>query len=493
MAIIFILVTNFITPRNFNPLVPTHSDYFVCYTYAQTSWSFHDLLLPRPLFWIYLQVIGVFHEPSYFYLAMAIPAFIFIYLSFRLLDKFLNFSNRKTAQVIFYLASFSSAYFVQMFQLDVSGTLAGVFSMTSLLALHHYWTQDSNQKIYASISLIFFFLALETKPNLTFLILIAYILVNYLKPIKISFFISGVAFALSILVYISDKMRGSVWVQSSDSGSPYAVIIDPIKNLKLIAYYVAKSMNWPMALLALLSVLVLVYFKKWKTLLMFSISIPASLGTLSLLVNRPWEMYAWYPRLLFAALLLFSFEHFSVWIRQANLRHSERFTISITILITLALVFDGNFGTKQRDWFHYIYDYNRNIIQSLELMESENKTLIAGVSGPYHPFKDTKYIEIVYPNVTDVDLLLKKSEKSWNDISPQLTNGVYFENLDLSKYSRIYLLDRTGKIVSFISKLSLNRFPAHVQEEILQCVENFDVEKSGYISRSEGGQYECSF
>ena len=131
----YFIVSFYLFPKKFDLRIPTHSDFYVYYVYSQHGWTINDLLLPRPLFWVYLQILGTFHEPRNYYIGLAIPAFIFVYLFFRFLNQIIGFTNRFMAQGLFYLFAFTSSYFFQVFQLDVGGTLAGIFTIISLSAL----------------------------------------------------------------------------------------------------------------------------------------------------------------------------------------------------------------------------------------------------------------------------------------------------------------------------------------------------------------------
>lgn len=489
----YFFVSFFIFPRKFDLSIPTHSDYYVYYVYSQNGWTIKDLLLPRPLFWAYLQILGIFHEPRNYYLGLALPAFIFIYLFFRFLNQIVDFTNRYAIQVLFYSFVFTSSYFFQVFQLDVGGTLAGIFTVISLSSLYKYQRNVLESSRYLYFSFAFFILALETKPNFTVLSVSIYLFLSFkLRSIR-SIYFAAFSVLISISVFLTDKIRGSVWVQSSNSESPYAVAIDPIKNSKLIFFYIAKSMNWPLIFLTILSTLILVFYRSWRVVAIFALTIPASLATLSLLVNRPWEMYAWYPRIFFAAFNIIAFEIVIQKIKKANLKTNKLYNIFIFLTAILLTIADNNFGTTQNYWYRYIYSYNSNILRSLEKVHHGKDALLAGVNGPYHPFKNTEFINLNYPNLRGLKVLLKESEKPWNDMSPQLLNGIYFKDIIFSDFSVIYITNKTGNLVAVIDPKIIKNIQVSLQEEILQCIDDFNLTSKGQIVKIKSSNSNCSY
>jgi hypothetical protein len=377
--------------------------------------------------------------------------------------------------------------------LDVGGTLAGTFTVISLSALHKSQRNKFESKKLILMSLVFFLFAIETKPLFTILSVSIYIAVGIKFRNKRSIYLAGASLLISILIFLSDKIRGSVWVQSSNSDSPYAVIIDPFENVKLILFYIAKSMNWPLFLITILSILTLMLYRSWNVLMFFALAIPASLGSLSLLVNRPWEMYAWYPRMFFAALNLIAFETFTRKFSDSEFKTRVFIKIVIFQIVLLSAVADVNVGSTQNSWFRYVYSYNSNILESLKEIPGAERALIVGVNGPYHPFKNTNYINLNYPNLRNIKVLLKKSEKAWNDISPQQSNGIYFEELIYSDYTIIYLTNKTGNYIGAIDPKTIRNYKVSLQEDILQCVENFRIKRNVEIKRLRSSKSNCNY
>jgi hypothetical protein len=371
-------------------------------------------------------------------------------------------------------------------QLDFGGMLAGSFAVVSIW----FFMQAANSKrpsYLLFLSCIAIVISTAFKPNFPVLVLLIQLIFaiknKYIKQI-ITFIINS---SCILGIYLFDKFNESPFL-AVDEKSPYFVAFRPIQNLELVSYYIARALNPFLMFLIIILTLNLIRLRKYRIVLFFATMIPTTSIPISLLINRPWEMYSWYSLIPIGLYLVFALD-----ITVKNIRNRKlsitKFPVSIYILFTVSILFSQYQGNvSERGWFHYVQDYNQMLNISLVSIDnsSSQKILLSGLTGPYHQLKNTEFSQRVYPNLGNFDVLLRRAEEPWNEMSTRQSNGIYFENAKFSDYSKIYIFTTKGTLAGIVEAGELIGIPTNHVKSILYCsTEKFDLKFGVGIHSSE--------
>jgi hypothetical protein len=149
------------------------------------------------------------------------------------------------------------------------------------------------------------------------------------------------------------------------------------------------------------------------------------------------------------------------------------------LLVTFAaLVFSSKLNEPLVNWYLNINNYNRNMIASLKRLnelstihdfKSSKGVLVAGVRGPYHPYRHQAYILHQTPLPENYSLLLRKSETTWNDSSIHMGNSLYSDQLNISSFDFFIVYARDGSITRILSLDEMRATPDWQQMSVLAC------------------------
>ncbi len=450
-AIVFILIATLFQPGEFDIVTPQHSDYYRYFMISESRWQPTNWLLPRPLMLVYLKVAGIFHSPEVLFVLLALPALCFVALLANLMVRNGLVQSGSLPLVAFFLVSFGSPFFYPTFQYDYGGMLSGFFAVLAVgFGLKSLKGMGDSFAYCWLMPMLFTLLSVESKPTYSLSLLsLAFIGAVFIKGSKSKTMFLGVLFILG-WVFVKDKLLGSPFVASSNADSPYAVIINPIKNIQVLAFYVKNSFTGALFWVALLASITLLVYHEWKLWGLFVVVILSASMPMALLVNRQWDSYAWYSTVIVGVLIMVSVDRLWITINNSPRIKNKILSASGLSLILLGLIAHICTHHSAVEWTLANQQYNRNVLSALSLIQGsgEKKILLAGIHGPYHPLKNTAFVTRVFPNVGKFDVLLKKNERVWNDMSYEQTNGIYPDKINWADYSMVYLFDELGRMVT---------------------------------------------
>jgi hypothetical protein len=471
--VVFIVVVILFQPGELDLISPQHSDYYRYFMASESRWLPTHWLAPRPLSLAYVKIAGIFHRPDILFMLLSLPAMCFIVSLAYVTIKSGLIQGRMLPLVAFYFVSFGSPFFYLIFQFDFGGMLSGFFAVLAIsFGLKVVKEKNDSSAYWWSMPMLFTMLSIESKPTYSFsLLLLAFIGSVLIKGYKSKAMFLGVLFILG-WVFIKDKLLGSPFVASSSTVSPYAVVINPIKNIQVLAFYMKNAFTLPLFCITLLASMVLLFYRKWKLLGVFVVLAISASIPMALLVNRQWDTYAWYSTVIIGVLIMVAVSHLLVEIDEGrNIKNKALATITL-LLISIGLVTHALSQHNTVEWTLSNQHYNRNVLSALNLISNgvgEQKILIAGIQWPYNPFKNTEFINRVFPKIGKFDVLLRKNERVWNEMSHEQTNGIYLDKVNWSDYSTIYIFDKMGHIVAKQTTDNIKSMPQYKQSLLLYC------------------------
>jgi hypothetical protein len=467
---VFLLVMILFRPGGLDLTTPYHSDLYRYYIISESRWLPENWLMPRPLMVVYLKIAGIFHQPGTLFILLALPSIVFV----ALLAYFVNrngLSSGILPIVALGFVSFGSPFFYPIFQYDYGGMLGGVFAVIAASYAVKMAASNDNAGLQTGvIALIFVGCSIESKPNYSVLLLaFSVVLAFFYRNARSKFFSLGV-FVVLIFVFLKDKFFGSPFVAASGANSPYAVVVNPAVNFALLLRYISSAFTIPLAFSVALASIVLLLNREWKVLAAILLCAVSASVPMSLLANRPWFEYAWYTTAIFGLVVMMATSRLVSFARGGSER-KNRMAIIFLVLLFVGVIAHSFVRSPATDWTFSNQKYNRNIISSLHAInqQSNERVLLAGVQGPYHPLKNTAFVKEIFPNLGDGDVLLKKSERAWNDMSHEQTNGVYLGSVNYSGYKRIYAFDEAGRIGGVFSPDEVSMMPIYRQKIMFFC------------------------
>lgn len=476
-TVLIIIAAFFLTSLLFKPgyvdlTAPAHSDLYRYFLIAEAPWVASTWLTPRPLMIAYLKLAGVFHSPASLYVLLALPSMAFIVMLALVGSRISTVPISGLSIFLFGVTAFGMPYFFPMFQYDYGGMLSGFLAASAVYLVLPRADRPVAGKMWAWAMLLVW-ASLETKPTYG-LALLGVSAVATLLTRRRTYLLAtlGVAFILGA-VFVKDVLLGSIFIQSASTNNAYSVVIDIPRNIQALGFYVKNALTFPMQLAIAICVLAMLATRQWKLLLFIVVAAVGSSAPMALLVNRLWDIYAWFSTAIFAMLILLG----SAILQQQAARARAGGAVMAYLLIAAVsglLLFSAGSGSAAAEWASNNQRYNRHMLDMLSALEpqSSGRIIFAGARGPYHPLRNTKYIKRVFPAIYSFDILARKSEMSWNKMAAhELVNAVYSSELNLRGYSRVYVLSETGSLAGVYNPADLLAMPPGERSRILLCSE----------------------
>ena len=471
-AIVFVVIAMLFQPGEMDLINPQHSDFFRYFMISESRWLPASWLAPRPLMLAYLKIAGIFHRPEILFMLLALPAMCFV----ALLAYFVTRSGLTQGGILplvaFYLVAFGSPFFYPIFQFDYGGMLSGFFAVLAVsFGLKGVRECNGDSAYWWFIPIFFSMLSVESKPTYSFLLLsLAFSGAVFIKGNRSKGLFIGVLITLC-WVFIKDKLLGSPFVASSDAASPYAVVIDPIKNIHVLVFYIKNAFTTPLVWSTLLASIVFLVNREWKLLSLFVVLAISASMPMALLVNRQWDTYAWYSTAIIGVFIMVTFGRLLATINDSqNIKHKAlaAFTLLLISVSLIAHVCTRNPVVERTLAYQ---QYNRNVLSALNLPNESGggRILFAGIQGPYHPLRNTAFVERVFPKVGKFDVLLRRNERAWNEMSHEQINGIYLDKVNWADYSTIYVFDENGSMAAKLATDEIAGMAGYKRDLIFFC------------------------
>jgi hypothetical protein len=476
-ALFFVIIGLFFQPGEIDLITPSHSDGYLYLTMANDQWFPARWLSPRPLLYVYLHLIGLIHQLDIFFLLLTLPAFCFLTLLLSLVMKAGLSKQHLLPIAAFFFVSFGSPLFYPHFQLDVGGMLGACFAVLAINSALNAIKEKEGDSVYWWFMPIFFtLLSIESKPNYSFLLLsLAFIGALLVRGYRSKGIFVGV---LSVIcwVFIKDKLLGSPFLVSSETVSPYAVIIDPVKNIQALGFYIKNSFTTPLVWVCLLASIILLAHREWKLFSLFVILTLSASMPMALLVNRLWDTYAWYSTVIIGVLIMVAVSRLLDTINKKLNTFNKVLAITALFLISIGLMAHAFTQSHTMNWTLTNQHYNRNLMSALNRIntQGERKILLVGIHGPYHPLRNSVFMRQAFPNLGNFKVLLRKDELFWND-NIKKTKGIYLEEVNWADYSAIYSFDNDGRTVTRLTPDEIAKMPNDLRIVFLYCDQNIDM------------------
>lgn len=484
--ITFVIVSRFVNPISFDFFTPNHTDIYHYFVFSKTDLTWSFLLEPRPLSILFLHLIGFTSNFNFFLILLSIPAFLFVVISFMFFSNATNLQDNTWFGFIFYCFVFSSTYFVQVMQLDFGGMLAGFFAVIAIWCFMQA-SRNEHAVLLLFLSCITTIVSTGFKPNFPVLVLLIQLIFAIKNKSHIQFLTFAINSVCVLGIYLFDKVNESPFL-AVDVKSPYYVAFQPFENFRLIGFYTFRALTPLLILFLLLLALNLMRLRKFGILLFFAAIIPATSFPISLLINRPWEMYSWYSLIPTGLFLVLALDNAITNVEKV-LKLKVQYAVLIYCLVAGTVLFSQyRESVAERGWFHYVQDYNQALNLSLLSINNPNsqKILIAGVTGPYHQLKNTEFSKRIYPNLGDFEVVLRSAERPWNEMSTRQTNGVYFDEIEFSEFSKIYVLTTKGTLAGVLESQQIVGLSSQQIKSILFCSsDRFEVRSLDKFSQDE--------
>lgn len=468
-------------PGFFDPSVPSHSDLYRYFLLSQEQWISDRWLLPRPLMIAFLQLLGVLRRPELIWGVLSMTSVCFATALVILLQKLSHFRIHNVSIFLYSVVIFSLPSSFEIYQLDYGGMLAGILSILAIV-LWRANAESNSPKIIVGVLILYWF-SLEMKPTFAaVMVCLALVEVILRKDRKSLLLLVGVV-GVSIGVILKDRYLGSPFLDFSDEAGVYSVRISPLKNLHALWIYIKAAIPIHIlpGLVAAYFVMLLLGFKiRWVVLLLV-LSV-AAVVPMILIPNRTLELYSWYSGMLACVPFLYVFSAITT---ESRPTHNGRFLLSasmgylclVVATIGLAVTSKGNLPVAKYD--HFYSSYNKNVLASLKTLGdmsprfSSGQILISGLRGPFHAFKNRRFVvnaSLINPNYI---LLLRKSEREWNKMSHEMGSGIYSDEIDLAGFDQYIIYDHDGNISKILDSDDFNSIPAWQRIPVLIC--NMDV------------------
>ncbi|MGE8687169.1 MAG: tetratricopeptide repeat protein [Achromobacter sp.] len=472
VAAAFFLTSLLFKPGYIDLTAPAHSDLYRYFLIAEAPWVASTWLTPRPLMIAYLKLAGVFHSPGSLYVLLALPSMAFIVMLALIGSRISTVPISGLSIFLFGVTAFGMPHFLPMFQYDYGGMLSGFLAASAIYLVLPRAERPVDGRTWAWAMLLVW-ASLETKPTYG-LALLGVSAVATLLTRRRAYLLAtlGVAFILGA-VFVKDVLLGSGFIQSASTNNVYSVVIDIPRNIQALGFYVKNALTFPMQLAVAICALALLAARQWKLLLFIVVAAVGSSAPMALLVNRLWDIYAWFSTAIFAMLILLG----SAILQQQAARARAVGAVMAYLLVAavsgLLLVSAGS-GSAAAEWASNNQRYNRHMLDMLSALEPQGsgRIIFAGARGPYHPLRNTEYIKRVFPAIHSFDILARRSEMSWNKMAArELVNAVYPSELNLRGYSRVYVLSEAGSLAGVYTPADLLAMPPGERSRVLLCSE----------------------
>ena len=459
----FVLGRLFAFPGFLDPFVPSHSDLYRFFLLSQAQWGSHVWLAPRPLMRAFLHLVGPLRYPELVWFVLSLTSIAFAAVVILLLRHLTGLRPSVISILLYSTVIFSLPSSFEIYQLDYGGMLAGVLSAGAIYAWYRFYRTRTSMAYAMSLTL--FWLSLEMKPTFAAAMLVLALLQSLVhKDKKTLLLFIGVTFIL-VLTNLKDWLFGSPFLQFGDRGGVYDIQFDPIKNLGALWAYMKSAL--PTELLAGLAI---AYYLAWKALgsmraviAVFLLLAVSSVIPMAMIPNRTLDLYSWYPGMLISLpFLIVFYSEIGGQLRSDRIPVRTFGVLSVACLaVTLvALGLSSKVHAAHADFDAFISRHNRNVISSLDRLSDGNLEfnlasskgiLITGLRGPSHPFRNRTYI-LDRTHLPDTYvLLLRESERAWNDQSRDMGPGIYSGELDAESFDHFIVHDEAGNLWSILS------------------------------------------
>jgi hypothetical protein len=274
-------------------------------------------------------------------------------------------------------------------------------------------------------------------------------------------------------VFLKDKIIGSEFV-SSDSGDVYEVSLNFTKNIFAVAkYYSAVLTPNFIPGLALLYLYCFLNKKINVFCLLMLLCSMAAIAPMALIPNRVMDLYSWYIIIfLFAPILVINNSRINIF------PHYQKYITAVILLFILFGSFThSKFLPGKTAWIISINEYNSNVMKSLDILKTFSpqlngrKILVSGLKGPYHAFKNEAFIELV-SKFDKYTILLRKSERDWNNMSKEMADGSYLDEVELMSFDYYIIYAKDGTIKYILSRYDLEQTPAWWRPAVIFLASN---------------------
>lgn len=471
--LVWIVISLFVRPGYFDPITPTHSDLFRYVMLSQEVWGTNSWLFPRPLMIAYLKIIGITNNQTVFFLLLTMPAVFFISSMLITAEVLLKKPLTSLAMVSYLAIVFGSPLFLAIAQYDFGGSLSGIFTCLAIL-IFKVRDEQAPERLWGNLimPIMIFWISIETKPTFAISMLGAiFALVVLQKFSKKYIYLLVTAISVVAAVFIKDAFLGSKFIQLEGSNDVYTVSIDPIKNISLLAFYIRSG--FPDVLLVGLVIAsgVLIFNGKKAALLSIAFVALGAAAPMALLVNREWDIYGWYPQTVLALSVSVAILLLQEKVSACTARIQRPMLIGLLLLIISSVLLYTFKKANTTIWTTDNQRYTKNILLSMEAqnLSPAKKYLFVNLSGPYHPFKNTRYIKNANRTLTDFDVLIRESERQWNDMSHEQTNGIYMKSLTISEYDSFIVFDLHGRIEKELDQADIQKLSKLQLEALFFC------------------------
>ena len=447
----FILIELFFKVGYIDLVTPSHSDLYRYLLVSESKWLPANFLTPRPLSLAYVKIAGLTHQPWLFFYLLALPALCFVaLLAYSVAGWGVSRQGILPLAALFFVC-FGSPFFYPLFQYDFGGMLGGMFAVLAIsTGLKSIKENGDGSKLWWFAPIALTLLSVESKPTYSILILaIAFISAIFFKSNRSRLLFAAVFMVLTY-VYLKDKLLGSAFLAQSDTASPYAVVLDPIKNAQTLMFYIQNTFTAALVWTTVLASTTLLIYRKWKLLSLLAVLAVSASIPMAFLVNRTWDIYAWYSTVIIGLIIMLAVSHLVISINEGQNVKNRALAFVAIVSIIVGLIIHALSQHTALEWTVSNQQYNRNILTALETINgtNERRILLAGIQGPYHPLRNTAFVERSFAKIGKFDVLLKNNERAWNGMSSAQSNGIYTEKIDWTKYSLIYVFNEKGGIAT---------------------------------------------
>lgn len=469
----WVVISLFIKPGYFDPITPSHSDLFRYTILSQETWDSDSWFFPRPLMIAYLKIVGITNNQTIFFLLLTLPAVLFVSTMLVTVEILIKRQLTLLPMAVYFAIVFGSPLFLAIAQYDFGGSLSGIFTCLSIII---FMARDRKNPerfwLNLIVPVVLFWISIEIKPTFSISMLGAITALMLVQKFsKKSIYILAVAISVVGAVFVKDALLGSAFIQLGNESDVYAIAIDPIKNISLLAFYIRAG--FPDVLLTgLIIASFILVLNNNKAVLMTVVFVAiGAAAPMALLVNREWNIYGWYPQAVLALSLCFSISLLQEKIGVATF-FSKRAILTASLLLILCSVTLYVFRESSTTaWTVTNQKYAKNIMLSMSSLDlsPRKKYFFANLLGPYHPFRNTLYIKNTNLRITDFDVLIRESERAWNDMSHEQTNGVYMTSLNIDAYDTFYVFDANGRVVQELDQTGIQKLSKLQIEALFLC------------------------
>lgn len=476
--LLWVLISLFVRPGFFDPITPSHSDLYRYVTISENAWSYHEWLNPRPLMIAFLKLLSLSPDYKVFYFLLSLPAVFFISSFILVLEEMTNIKFTWSAISLYVLIIIGSPLFYPIYQYDFGGVLSGLLSCIAILSYIQFGrkTSTSSFLIYL-IPALFFWLSIEMKPTYALAIvgfICAYVLIT--KFSRTSLHLLCIAVLIIIAVFIKDKILGSKFLRFDTASDAYTISISPSRNIHLLLFYLKVGLPPILLVTTIISALSCWFNNKKEYILFIVLAALGAAAPMALLVNRQWDIYGWYPQIILCSLILFGATFLIEKVNSnvaVNIKLKNTFAL---FLVCLSALIYCNKPSTTTEWTKLNQRYSRNVLNALSNIDfkSHEKYLFANISGPYHPFKNTQFLAENFHSLKNFNVLLREREREWNDMSHEQTNGLYFNDIKIEGFSKIFIFDDKGSLIKEVTHEYLQKKSGPTLEALLLCGVDLD-------------------